>query len=110
MKNWECITWQFIHLEDNTYLLKDLYTEKTFEPVSDPEEGVTMWQKTLGSSKWQQWEFIKQVDNIYQIRLKGTELYLEPAADELNANIVLKPLQKDSTAQEWKLIEQHPIV
>lgn len=26
--NWECITWQLIELEDNAYLLKNLYTQK----------------------------------------------------------------------------------
>ena len=109
LNNWECITWQFIELEENTFLLKNLYTEKTFQPTSEPSEGVTMWQKPLGGSKQQYWEFIKQENGTYYIRLKGTELYLTAATGEQNADIVLKPLQK-TTDQQWKLIEQHPIV
>lgn len=109
LKNWECITWQFIELKKDTYLLKNLYTQKTFEPVSEPEEGVSLWQKILGGSKWQYWEFIEQSEGVYHIRLKGTELYLTPETNELNANIILKP-SEDTTAQKWTLVEQHPIV
>lgn len=109
LNNWECITWQFIELDKDTYLLKNLYTEKTFQPVVDPVEGVTMWQKPLGGSKQQYWEFLKQDNGTYLIRLKGTELYLTAASEEQNAHIVLKPLQ-NTTYQQWKLVEQHPIV
>lgn len=38
--NWECITWQLIELEDNAYLLKNLYTQKTFEPSAPPPNRV----------------------------------------------------------------------
>ena len=74
--NWECMTWQFIQLEENTYLLKNLYTQKTFQPSASPEQGATLWQQTMGGDRLQYWEFIKQSDEIYQIRLKGTELYI----------------------------------
>lgn len=37
--NWECITWQLIELEDNAYLLKNLYTQKTLRTVSTPRTG-----------------------------------------------------------------------
>jgi hypothetical protein len=109
LNNWECITWQFIGLNNDTYLLKNLYTEKTFQSVTDAVEGATMWQKPLGGSNQQYWEFLKQDDGTYLIRLKGTELYLTAKSEEQNADIVLKPLQ-NSTDQQWKLIEQHPIV
>lgn len=104
---WECLTWQFILLEDNTYLLKNLATQKTFEPVSPPKEGVGLWQKPLGGSRLQYWKFIKQPDGKYLIQLKGTELYLSATSDEDNSPIVLMPRQ-ESDRQLWRLIKQNP--
>lgn len=109
LNNWECITWQFIELDKGTFLLKNLYTEKTFQPVSEPNEGLSMWQKPLGGTKEQYWEFIKNSDNSYLIRLKGTELYLTAESDEQNADIILSPLL-NIESQKWNLVEQHPIV
>lgn len=107
--NWECITWQLIQLEGETYLLKNLYTQKSFEPSSSPQSGVELWQQTLGGSRFQYWEFIKQFDETYLIRLKDTELYLTVTSDEDNSPIVLMPKQ-DSDNQRWKLVRQNPIV
>ena len=108
-KNWECITWQLIGLEENVYLLKNLYTQKSFEPSSAPAVGVTLWQQTLGGSRLQYWEFLKQSDESYLIRLKDTELYLTATSDENDSDIVLMPKQ-DSDNQLWKLIRQNPII
>lgn len=107
--NWECITWQLIQLEGDTYLLKNLYTQKTFQPSSVPESGVALWQQTLGGSPLQYWEFIKQSDETYLIRLKDTELYLTVTSDENDSAIVLMPKQ-DSDKQLWRLVRQNPIV
>ena len=107
--NWECITWQLIELEDNAYLLKNLYTQKTFEPPAPPEPGVNLWQQTLGGSHFQYWEFIKQPNETYLIRLKDSELYLTITSDENNSDIILMPKQ-DSDNQRWKLIRQNPII
>jgi len=71
--NWECITWQFIQLEGDIYLLKNLYTQKTFQPSSPPQAGVSLWQQPLGGDSHQFWEFIKQPNETYYIRLKGTD-------------------------------------
>lgn len=109
LNNWECITWQLIDLNNGAYLLKNLYTQKTFQPAAEPAEGVNMWQKTLGGSNQQHWEFLKQDNETYLIRLKGTELYLTAASEGQNADIVLKPLQ-NTTEEQWKLVEQHPII
>lgn len=105
---WECLTWQFIQLEDNTYLLKNLCTQKTFEPSTSPKQGVKLWQQSLGGSRLQYWEFIKQSGENYRIRLKETELYLTATSDEDNSPIVLMP-KEDSEKQLWKLIAQKPI-
>lgn len=106
-QNWECISWEFIKLEDNTFLLKNLYTEKTFQPKSAPKEGVEIWQQSLGGTKWQYWEFIKQHDGTYLIKLKDYDLYLTAGSKELNSPIILKSLQNSNT-QKWKLIRQNP--
>lgn len=107
--NWECITWQLIQLEGNTFLLKNLYTQKTFQPSSAPEAGVNLWQQTLGGSSFQYWEFTKQPDDTYLIRLKNTGLYITATSDENNSDIILMPKQ-DSDRQLWKLVRQNPII
>ncbi|MDR0368518.1 MAG: RICIN domain-containing protein [Bacteroidales bacterium] len=108
-KNWECITWQFIELQKNTYLLKNLYTQKTFQPSANLKAGVGLWQQELGGSYLQYWEFIEQPDKTYFIRLKDTELYLTATSNENNSAIILMPKQ-NSKNQLWKLIRQNPIV
>ncbi|MDR2038874.1 MAG: RICIN domain-containing protein [Bacteroidales bacterium] len=107
--NWECITWQLIELGDNIYLLKNLYTQKSFQPSSVPAAGVTLWQQTLGGSRLQYWEFVKQPGDSYLIRLKDTELYLTSTSDENDSDIVLMP-EQDSDKQRWRLIRQNPII
>ncbi len=107
--NWECITWQLIELEENVFLLKNLYTQKSFEPSTVPAAGVTLWQQTLSGSPLQYWKFIKQSDETYLIRLKDTELYLTVTSDENDSDIVLMPLQ-ESENQKWRLMRQNPIM
>lgn len=107
--NWECMTWQLIELENNTFLLKNLYTQKTFEPSTTPKSGVSLWQQTLGGSQFQYWEFIKQPNETYLIRLKDTELYLTVSSNENNSPIILMPML-NSDNQFWQLIRQNPIV
>jgi len=107
-QNWECMTWQFIQLEGDVYLLKNLYTKKTFQPSSSPEAGVSLWQQPLGGNRLQYWEFLKQPDETYFIRLKDTDLYITISSDKNHSDIILMPLQ-NSPDQQWKLIEQRPI-
>lgn len=104
---WECMTWELIQLEGSTYLLKNLYTEKTFQPSASPASGVTLWQQTLGGTPLQYWEFIKQSDDTLLIRLKGTELYVTISSDMDDSAIVLMPKQ-NSNSQFWKLVRQNP--
>ena len=106
---WECMTWQMIRMEDDTYLLKNLYTQKTFEPVAEPSEGVSLQQRTLEANQYQYWEFVKQADETYTIRLNNTDLYLTTNDNERDSAIILMPLN-NSDNQKWRLIEQHPIV
>lgn len=106
-KNWECMTWQFIKLEDGSYLLKNLWNDKTFQPSSTPKPGVALFQQPIEANRLQYWEFLKQSDETYQIRLKGTELYVTVSSDKSNSDVILMPNQ-NSADQQWKLIEQHP--
>lgn len=107
--NWECITWQLIQLEDNAYLLKNLYTQKTFQPSSSPESGVGLWQQSMGGSRLQYWELIEQANETYFIRLKNSELYLTAEFDGDNAPVILRPKQ-NSDGQLWRLVRQNPII
>lgn len=105
--NWECMTWQLIKLKDETYLLKNLYTQKTFQPSAAPEAGIALWQQPLEATDFQYWDFIKQDDGSYLIRLSDTELYISVSSGKNNSPIVLMPLQ-NTAEQKWILIEQHP--
>ncbi len=107
--NWECMTWEFIQLEDSTFLLKNLYTEKTFQPSSTSILGEGLWQQPLGGTTLQYWEFIKQAEDTYLIRLKGIELYVTMTSDKDNSKVVLMP-KHDSNGQQWKLVRQNPVV
>lgn len=106
-KDWECITWEMIALGENTFLLKNLFTEKTFQPKSEPKEGVELWQQSMGGTQLQYWEFLKQSDETYLIRLKGTDLYLTTSSEKENSPIVLMTKQETPT-QLWKLVRQTP--
>ncbi|HSC54918.1 MAG TPA: RICIN domain-containing protein [Phnomibacter sp.] len=106
-KDWECITWEMISLGDNTYLLKNLFTEKTFQPKAEPKAGVELWQQSLGGSPLQYWELIKQPDATTLIRLKNTALYLTISSKDQDAPLVLMPLD-NTDSQKWKLIRQTP--
>jgi len=106
---WLCITWQFFQLEGDVYLLKNLFTHKTFQPRSTPEAGVTLWQQPLGGTSLQYWEFIEQSNEIYLIRLKDTDLYITTTSDKNDSDLILMPLQ-NSASQEWKKIRQSPVM
>ena len=108
-QNWECITWQLIRLEGDVYLLKNLFTHKSFQPSSPPVEGVTLWQQPIGGTNLQYWEFIKQPDETYLIRLKDTDLYITITSGDNHSDLILMPLQ-NSPRQLWTFVEQRPIV
>ena len=105
---WKCLTWQFNHIEGTAYQLQNLYTQKTFEPMSTIETGVALWQQPLNKDS-PQWEFLEQQDGIYTIRLKNTELYITISSDKTNSAIILMPYE-NSNRQKWTLIEQYPNV
>jgi hypothetical protein len=109
--NWKCMTWDFNQVEGNTYLLRNLFTNKTFEPQrGEISEGVSLEQQPLDNGKTkQQWEFIAGENNTYMIRLKGSDLYLTPSdkGGTINSKVILGKKRSDKS-QYWTIYEQHP--
>lgn len=110
--NWKCVTWDFKNAEANTYELKNLFSDKTLQPVGAAAQDVAMEETPVvpGAGN-QQFEFIAAGKNVYFIKLKGTDLYLTPSDDhgEINNPIVLKKMS-GGKLQQWTLVEQHPVM
>src|SRR6476619_6466957 len=75
--NWKCVTWDFKHVEGQTYQLKNLFSGKTLQPVqANSTEGNALEEQPLAGTDIQQYEFIPAGKDAYFIRLKGTGLYI----------------------------------
>ncbi len=109
--NWKCVTWEFEHVEGNAYQLKNLFTNKTFQPNSIAVGSILQQQPLSKDSVTQVYEFIPIENNVYMIKLKGSHLYLTPSDKEgnINNNIILSPYS-NSTIQWWTLKEQQPTI
>ena len=109
--NWKCMTWDFNHVEGNTYYLRNLFTSKTFQAVTtELNEGVLLEQQPLDeNNKLQQWEFVSVEKNVFAIRLKGTDYYVTPSEENgtPNSKIILSKKRSDKL-QYWTIYEQHP--
>lgn len=108
-QNWECTTWQMIKIDEETYLLKDLYTQKSFAPVGEPVAGTQLAQRPIGGDKHQHWQFNRQDDGTYTIQLAGSDLYITSTSSTVDDRLVLQPAS-DDTDQRWTLTQQHPII
>lgn len=109
--NWKCLTWEFIHVQENTYLLKNLFSSKTFHPENNkPDNLSSLKQISLQKgNNFQQWEFITVDKNVYRIKLKNTELYITPANNSGNINTEVTLQKKtEGNLQLWTIYEQHP--
>jgi hypothetical protein len=109
--NWKCVTWNFEHIEGQTYQLKNLITNKTFEySGSGAIEGSSLTQQPLILKKaGQQYEFIAVEGHRYLIRLKNSDLYITPSdtIGSVNSSIVLAKKQ-EGDLQYWTIYEQDP--
>lgn len=107
--NWKCMTWDFEHVEGQTYRLKNLFTGKTFQPGGAVADSVDLVQMPLGKDELQLYEFVPAGENRYYIQLKGTALCLTPADKEGSTNAAIILTKKtNSKSQQWTIYEQHP--
>ncbi|MFO8000440.1 MAG: RICIN domain-containing protein [Marinilabilia sp.] len=109
--NWKCLTWNFKHVEGNTYQLENLFSSKTFHPENNNAEAMVALKQTplQEENSFQQWEFIPTGNDAYRIRLKNTELYLTPADNSGNTNTEVNLQKKlEGNLQLWTIYEQHP--
>ncbi len=108
--NWKCVTWDFHHIEGQTYKLQNLFTGKTIQSQNDiPAAGDALKQQPLSSETNQQYDFVPVEKNVYLIRLKGTDLYITPSDNKGTVNAPIIFSKKDgSKLQQWSIYEQHP--
>lgn len=109
--NWKCVTWDFQHVTGNTYQLRNLFTNKTLQPVAaDPVDGVSLEQQPLTQLQAnQEYEFIPAGKDSYRIRLNGTDLYITPTegVGSVNSKVILAG-KTASKNQIWSIYQQEP--
>lgn len=109
--NWKCMTWNFLHVEGETYQLGNLFTSKTLQPENKSlAEGARLEQQPLQTGQAaQEFDFIPVSAGKYRIRLKGTDLYLTPSdtTGTVNTAIVLAK-KREAPDQLWTIYAQNP--
>ena len=107
--NWKCMTWDFKHIEGDTYQLKNLFTGKTFQTNESVNGGVLEQQPLVTAQLNQLYDFIPLQNNVFLIKQKGSELYLTPTDKNGGINTNMKMAKKDdSKFQQWTIYEQKP--
>ena len=109
--NWKCVTWDFQHVDGQSYQLRNLYSNKTFQSINTiPAPGVALEEQPLIAKQTiQQYEFIPAGKDNYLIRLKATDLYITPSDKDGTSNSPIILAKKDgSKLQQWTIYEQHP--
>ena len=108
-QNWKCMTWNFKHIEGNTYELQNLFSAKTFIPVSGKAaDGIALEEQPLpAANKTQQYEFIAVDNSAYLIKLKDTDLYITATSSDVNAAIIMAK-KSASQNQQWTIYNQEP--
>jgi hypothetical protein len=109
-ENWKCMTWDFQHVEGNTYKLKNLFTSKTFQPMAEANAGVALEEQPLNTDNaTQQYEFEPIDKDTFLIKLKGTDLYLTPSDKKGSVNSKIILAKKTNTKdQYWDIYQQSP--
>ncbi len=109
--NWKCVTWDFKHVEGQSYQLKNLFTSKTFQPANSASaDRIALEQQPLVlNQQSQQYEFVPVEKDTYLIKLKGTGLYITPSDNKgaENADIILAA-KNGNKLQQWTIYEQKP--
>src|ERR1700743_1538307 len=109
-EDWKCMTWDFKHIDANTYELKNLLSGKTFEPAGAISAGTALHEEPMNATgNNQQYEFEPAGQNIYLIKLKGTDLYITPSDEKgtVNSAIILAP-RSGGKLQQWTIYQQSP--
>jgi Ricin-type beta-trefoil lectin domain-like len=109
-QDWKCMTWNFKHVDGQTYQLENLLTGKTIQSANQTASaGDALKQQPISNTVIQQYEFIPDGKNVYLIKLKGTDLYITPSDDKGSVNTPVILSKKDgSKLQQWAIYEQHP--
>lgn len=109
-QNWKCMTWDFIQVSEGTYQMKNLLTNKTFQPKDGKIESSTLEEQPLNSGDAnQQYVFESLGKNVYLIKLIGTELYLTPSDEKGTTNSAIFLAKKlSSKLQQWIIYKQSP--
>jgi len=109
-ENWKCMTWDFQHVEGNTYKLKNLFTSKTFQPVTEANAGVALEEQPLNADNIAQQSDFEPIDkDTFLIKLKGTDLYLTPSDKKGSVNSKIILAKKTNTKdQYWYIYRQSP--
>ena len=106
--NWECCTWQVIGIDGDEVFLKNLYSQKAFQPTA-LDDGAGLVQRNLGGEPLQHWILERVAESEYRIKSKYAPLYLTGMGAENNVPVVLKA-DDGSDAQVWKATRQNPVV
>lgn len=108
--NWKCVTWEFKHVDGQTYQLQNLFSGKTLQPVNaNAVQDNALEEQPLTNDNVQQYEFIPVDKDVYLIKLKGTGLYVTPSDKEGKVNSQIILAKKNGTKlQQWTIYEQHP--
>jgi hypothetical protein len=109
--NWKCMTWDFQHVEDNTYQLENLFSGKTFQAEDKVlQTGSLLEQAPIKKgSDLQSWEFVEVKKDIYLIKLKGNDKYLTPVDENgaTNSRVALEE-KMNGNLQHWTIYMQNP--
>jgi len=109
--NWKCVTWDFKHVDGQTYQLKNLFTNKTFQSKKGvAAEGVLLEQQPLVPAQAnQQYDFIAVEKNVYLIKATGTDLYVTPVDKNGATDTDIMLAKKNgSKLQQWTIYLQRP--
>lgn len=108
-QNWKCMTWDFKHVDGNTYQLQNLFTGKTMQALGTSQGSAFDEQPIEQSKASQLYDFEPAGKNIFLIKLKGTDQYItsEGENSQINSLVTLAPKRGDKS-QQWTIYQQSP--
>ncbi|MBL4679048.1 MAG: RICIN domain-containing protein [Mucilaginibacter sp.] len=108
-QNWKCMTWDFKHVDGNTYQLQNLFSGKTLQALSASTGSVFDEQPIKQSEASQLYDFEPAGKNVFLIKLKGTDQYITSTGESEQINSLVKLAPKSgSKSQQWTIYQQSP--